>query len=102
MEVAEAVRGAVRDAVEVEGTELFVSTSIGVSVNDREGVTAADLLRDADAAMYRAKARGRDCVEAFAPGQPRDDRARAAHGDRAAPRPRARRDRARTSSRSSS
>ncbi len=59
---------AVRRAVVVEGTELFVSTSIGVSVNDREGVTAADLLRDADAAMYRAKARGRDCVEAFAPG----------------------------------
>jgi len=68
MSVAEAVRATVREAVEVEGTELFVSTSIGVSVNDREGTTAADLLRDADAAMYRAKARGRDCVEAFAPG----------------------------------
>jgi diguanylate cyclase (GGDEF)-like protein/PAS domain S-box-containing protein len=68
MHVAEEIRAAVRDAVEVEGTELFISSSIGVSVNDREGVTAADLLRDADAAMYRAKARGRDCVEAFAPG----------------------------------
>ena len=68
MAVAEAVRSAVRDAVEVDGTELYVSSSIGVSVNDRDGATAADLLRDADAAMYRAKARGRDCVEAFAPG----------------------------------
>jgi diguanylate cyclase (GGDEF)-like protein/PAS domain S-box-containing protein len=68
MDVAEAVRAAARDAVEVEGTELYLSISIGVSVNDREGVSAADLLRDADAAMYRAKARGRDCVEAFAPG----------------------------------
>ncbi len=68
MAVAEAVRATVREAVEVDGTELFVSTSIGVSVNDREGTSAADLLRDADAAMYRAKARGRDCVEAFAPG----------------------------------
>jgi diguanylate cyclase (GGDEF)-like protein/PAS domain S-box-containing protein len=68
LEVAEDLRAAVRHAVEVEGTELFVSTSIGMSVNDREGVSAADLLRDADAAMYRAKARGRDCVEAFAPG----------------------------------
>ena len=44
---------------------MFVTSSIGVSVNDREGTTATDLLRDADAAMYRAKARGRDCVEAF-------------------------------------
>ena len=50
-------------------TELFVTTSIGVSINDRpRRRTASDLLRDADAAMYRAKARGRDCVEAFAPG----------------------------------
>ena len=65
---ARPLRAAVREAVEVEGTELFVSTSIGVSINDRDGVSAADLLRDADAAMYRAKARGRDCVEAFAPG----------------------------------
>jgi diguanylate cyclase (GGDEF)-like protein len=65
---AERLREAVRKAVVVDGTELFVAASIGVSVNDREGVTAADLLRDADAAMYRAKARGRDCVEAFAPG----------------------------------
>ena len=66
--VAERVRGAMREAVVVDGTELFVAASIGVSVNDRAGVSAADLLRDADAAMYRAKARGRDCVEAFAPG----------------------------------
>jgi diguanylate cyclase (GGDEF)-like protein/PAS domain S-box-containing protein len=65
---AERVREAMREAVVVDGTELFVAASIGVSTNDRASVSAADLLRDADAAMYRAKARGRDCVEAFAPG----------------------------------
>jgi diguanylate cyclase (GGDEF)-like protein/PAS domain S-box-containing protein len=65
---AERVRETMREAVVVDGTELFVAASIGVSTNDRAGVSAADLLRDADAAMYRAKARGRDCVEAFAPG----------------------------------
>ena len=57
-----------REPVEVEGTELYVTASIGYSVNSRPGTTAAELLRDADAAMYRAKARGRDCVEAYAPG----------------------------------
>ena len=65
---AEQLREALREAVVIEGTELFVSSSIGVSINDRDGASAADLLRDADAAMYRAKARGRDCVEQFAPG----------------------------------
>ncbi len=53
----------------VDGTELFVSTQHRhVGRTTASGVTAAELLRDADAAMYRAKARGRDCVEAFAPG----------------------------------
>lgn len=67
-EIAEQLRHAIGEAVIVQDTELFVTASIGFSVNDQPGATAADLLRDADAAMYRAKARGRDCVEAFAPG----------------------------------
>jgi diguanylate cyclase (GGDEF)-like protein/PAS domain S-box-containing protein len=66
--VAEELRDTVRQAVEIEGTELFVTASIGYSVNHREGTTAAELLRDADGAMYRAKSRGRDCVEAYALG----------------------------------
>ena len=66
--IAEHLRDTVREAVDVEGTELFVTASIGYSVNHREGSTAAELLRDADGAMYRAKARGRDCVEAYAVG----------------------------------
>jgi diguanylate cyclase (GGDEF)-like protein/PAS domain S-box-containing protein len=66
--LAERVRREVGRAVVVHGTELFVTASVGVSTNEQPGASAADLLRDADAAMYRAKARGRDCVEAFAPG----------------------------------
>jgi diguanylate cyclase (GGDEF)-like protein/PAS domain S-box-containing protein len=66
--VAEELRARVREAVDIEGTELYVTASIGYSVNHREATKGAELLRDADAAMYRAKARGRDCVEAYAPG----------------------------------
>jgi len=65
---AERLRSAVGEPVVVDGTELFVTASIGYSIYGRDGTTATDLLRDADAAMYRAKSRGRDCVEAFAPG----------------------------------
>ncbi len=67
-DVAERIRVAVSHPLVVEGSELYVSGSIGIAFADRAGVTADELLRDADAAMYRAKARGRDCVECFAPG----------------------------------
>jgi diguanylate cyclase (GGDEF)-like protein/PAS domain S-box-containing protein len=67
-DVAERLRDAVHAPVEVDGDELYVTGSIGFTVNTSPGMTADDMLRDADAAMYRAKARGRNCVEAFAPG----------------------------------
>jgi diguanylate cyclase (GGDEF)-like protein/PAS domain S-box-containing protein len=38
---------------------LHVSGSIGIAVTEDPGTTADDLLRDADAAMYQAKERGR-------------------------------------------
>lgn len=38
--------------------DTWASGSIGISVADRQGATAASLLREADAAMYRAKSDG--------------------------------------------
>lgn len=66
--VAERVRLAVQREFMVRGHELYTTVSIGVARNDSVGATPDDLLRDADAAMYRAKARGRNCVEVFAAG----------------------------------
>ena len=63
--VAERLRRAVQRPVVVDGHELVVTASIGFAVNASPDLTADDLLRDADAAMYRAKAAGRDRVEAF-------------------------------------
>ena len=68
VEVAERLRRAVHPPVVIGEHELFVTASIGYSSNHELGMTPNDLLRDADAAMYRAKARGRDCVEAFEAG----------------------------------
>ncbi|MBM3763513.1 MAG: EAL domain-containing protein [Acidobacteria bacterium] len=45
--------------IEVEGRAIFVSASVGVTVFPQDGKTAEDLLRNADLAMYRAKAEGR-------------------------------------------
>jgi len=67
-DVAERLRSEMSRPLIVNDSELYVTGSIGIAYADRIGVTADELLRDADAAMYRAKTRGRDCVEAFSPG----------------------------------
>ena len=66
--IAEQLRAEIAQPLIIDGAELFVTASIGITISDRKGVTTTEMLRDADAAMYRAKARGRDCVEVFAPG----------------------------------
>jgi diguanylate cyclase (GGDEF)-like protein/PAS domain S-box-containing protein len=63
--VAERLRRAVLAPVMIDEHELVVTASIGFAVNSSSDLTADDLLRDADAAMYRAKAAGRDRIEAF-------------------------------------
>ncbi len=63
--VAERLRRCVMEPLTIDGHELVVTASIGFAVNASPGLTADDLLRDADAAMYCAKASGRDRVEAF-------------------------------------
>ena len=47
--------------------ELFVTTSIGISVYPNDGADPETLLRNADTAMYRAKDSGRDNYQLYAP-----------------------------------
>ena len=49
----------------LDGREMFVSASVGVALTVDCESTPETLLRDADAAMYRAKERGRGRVEVF-------------------------------------
>jgi diguanylate cyclase (GGDEF)-like protein/PAS domain S-box-containing protein len=51
-----------------DGRQLQVTASIGIALSGRDGAETADsLLRDADAAMYQAKQRGRNRSEVFDP-----------------------------------
>ena len=62
--VAEKLRSVIRDEpFDGHGPELRVTVSVGVSAFPLDGVTAEDILRAADEAMYRAKRAGRDRVE---------------------------------------
>ena len=48
---------------ELNGYEVFVSTSIGIALKSEKHREVGEILRDADAAMYRAKLRGKACYE---------------------------------------
>ncbi|WP_288371880.1 GGDEF domain-containing protein [uncultured Marinobacter sp.] len=42
------------------GHSIDIGTSVGIALYPDNGMTAADLMREADAAMYRVKAGGRN------------------------------------------
>jgi diguanylate cyclase (GGDEF)-like protein/PAS domain S-box-containing protein len=49
----------------IAGREVYATTSVGVALASGRAGRAQDLLRDADAAMYRAKERGKARFELF-------------------------------------
>jgi diguanylate cyclase (GGDEF)-like protein len=63
--MAERIIGALDAPIRVGGKELFTAASIGIAVSRSHYRRAEDLLRDADVALYRAKARGRRRHELF-------------------------------------
>jgi diguanylate cyclase (GGDEF)-like protein len=63
--VAERVTAALAEPFELSGQDVFVTVSVGVAVADGGDWLPVSLIRDADAAMYRAKDGGRDKTELF-------------------------------------
>ncbi len=65
VDVAEQLLGALVEPMRVGGKELYTSASIGIAYASPQYRRGEELLRDADAAMYRAKAEGRQRHEIF-------------------------------------
>jgi diguanylate cyclase (GGDEF)-like protein/PAS domain S-box-containing protein len=65
--IARKICEAIRDPFWIDGRELFVTTSVGVSVYPSDGHDAETLVRNADSAMYRAKEQGRDNYQLYTP-----------------------------------
>ena len=66
--IADRIAAAFAEPYAMGGVDHFVSASVGIAVarpSAREPIEADMLLRDADAAMYRAKERGRGRCELF-------------------------------------
>jgi diguanylate cyclase (GGDEF)-like protein len=67
-EAAERVMMAARTPFVIDGRELAISASVGISVFPENGSCGAELLRHADTAMYRVKRSGRNGVSFFSQG----------------------------------
>ncbi|GLF94823.1 putative bifunctional diguanylate cyclase/phosphodiesterase [Streptomyces yaizuensis] len=66
VEIAERLRLTLSQPYRIDGQDVRVAASIGVAFAEK-GITPTDLMRNADLAMYRAKAGGKDRVELYAP-----------------------------------
>ena len=66
MMVAEKIIAALAMAVEMEGHTLHATPSIGISIYPDDGEEAYALMKNADTAMYHAKANGRNNFQFFA------------------------------------
>ena len=67
VEVAERVLDALDAPVLIEGHEVFARASIGIATRHDASTTFDELLRNADLAMYTAKAHGKACIELYEP-----------------------------------
>jgi len=64
---AENIRNYLSSPCRIEGYEMHITPSIGVSLFPKEGKGTDDILKQADAAMYKAKAVGSNEIRFFLP-----------------------------------
>ena len=64
-QIARRIQARVSDAVTIEGQEVSVTASAGITTSDGAWRGAEALLREADAAMYHAKAVERGSLSFF-------------------------------------
>ena len=63
--IARKVLDVLKVPIRLTGTELIITTSIGITIGLDDAEDANTLLKNADLAMYRAKAQGRDNYQFF-------------------------------------
>jgi diguanylate cyclase (GGDEF)-like protein len=66
--VAHKILGAMKDPFTFMEQQVYISTSIGIALFPENGETIEELMREADTAMFRAKAKGGNCFEFYEAG----------------------------------
>jgi diguanylate cyclase (GGDEF)-like protein/PAS domain S-box-containing protein len=67
VEVAQKLCEALNQRFDIEGLVLHISCSIGIALYPDQAGEAQSLIKRADAAMYYAKAEGKNCVRVYRP-----------------------------------
>jgi diguanylate cyclase (GGDEF)-like protein/PAS domain S-box-containing protein len=65
--LAQAIIDSVSRPYTINGNLVSIGTSVGIVTSDYDDRTSDDLIRDADLALYAAKAAGKGCYRFFAP-----------------------------------
>ena len=65
--ISERIQQAIKTPLCLNDREMFITASIGITFYQPGYESAADLIRDADTAMYHAKMRGKACAVVFDP-----------------------------------
>ena len=74
--LADRLLEAVRRPYDLDGHQVAIGVSIGIAMAPKDGDDANQLIKNADLALYRAKADGRDTFRFFEPTMDRDARIR--------------------------
>ena len=66
--VAERIEDSLRTPFQLDGHDVRITISIGIALNNATDAQPEDLMRNADAAMYKAKRAGKARYEVYEPG----------------------------------
>jgi diguanylate cyclase (GGDEF)-like protein/PAS domain S-box-containing protein len=71
LKITQRIHQALVPPITLDNREIFVTASVGIAFGspdaDANPNWVADIIRDSDTAMYRAKAKGQGCYEVFSP-----------------------------------
>lgn len=65
LKIVERIHDEMSIPFDLGGSEIVTTASIGIAFSNKDYTEAEEILRDADIAMYRAKARGKACHQIF-------------------------------------
>lgn len=65
--IASKIIHALSEPITLNGHHLLISASVGIATHPQHGTSASELLNNADQALYRAKANGRNCYCFYSP-----------------------------------